>query len=441
MRELLLLCRQKLPSASKLLSQAPDDNQVEYELTVDMPSASSANNNRSLSNGPSSSRTSLDSTGSSLMDAEKTSPSSSVAMAMAGSDDAAERKSCGDGNQLTNGHLMNGVIDTHMTNNINNCDNQTTGYMNHVISPTGNTVFGKEVDGKPKRPTSVHSLHGNELLLVNHKNDDSLSRMSVETNPSSYDQISIASSEDRISESGSAQESTTSSSFIKMRRNSFQSSRSLDRRQTLPSLMQRGRQVNQYKGNSAASFTSSSISSVKRYGNMSGQAGGSRTNVSSLKVKIRRNPSRPNISVKRKSGNRPTTLLLANNPTVKLLKVVLAGNDSLVSQAAKAYAHLQVDEPNLFSGLELEFYHVPLSRASPIHAQFPEMARANVTSNRTQGSGTCLDLPEPMFEQMDFSGNDVHIGRFLAHKDSWYERNLMTAVHHLLRLLPSVSDA
>ncbi len=49
------------------------------------------------------------------------------------------------------------------------------------------------------------------------------------------------------------------------------------------------------------------------------------------------------------------------------------------------------------------------------------------------------ELPEPMFEQVDFSGNDVHMGRFLAHMDSWYERNLMMAVHHLLRLIPSVS--
>ena len=47
--------------------------------------------------------------------------------------------------------------------------------------------------------------------------------------------------------------------------------------------------------------------------------------------------------------------------------------------------------------------------------------------------------PEPMMEQFNTSGNDVHIGRFLAHMDSWYERNLMIAAHHLLRLLPAVS--
>ena len=49
------------------------------------------------------------------------------------------------------------------------------------------------------------------------------------------------------------------------------------------------------------------------------------------------------------------------------------------------------------------------------------------------------DLPEPMLEQLDMSGNDIHIGRFLAHMDSWYERNVMLTVHHTLRLLPSVS--
>lgn len=145
--------------------------------------------------------------------------------------------------------------------------------------------------------------------------------------------------------------------------------------------------------------------------------------------------------MKRSSSNPSSLLPSTTNPATRLVKVMLAGNDRLVSHTAKAYAHLQMDEPNLLSGLELQFYYIPLSRASLIHSQFPELARASLGAGMPGGGGggAFSDLPEPMFEQVDMSGNDVHIGRFLAHMDSWYERNVMMSVHHLLRLIPCVS--
>ncbi len=126
-----------------------------------------------------------------------------------------------------------------------------------------------------------------------------------------------------------------------------------------------------------------------------------------------------------------STLSPLHKPNLKLLKVVLAGNDILVSHAAKAYAYLKCEEANLLGGLEVRFYHVPLSRASSSHELFPE------NSAGSQGNPY---LPEPLSEVFNRGGNDVHIGRFLAHMDSWYERNVMQTIHNLLRLLPPVGQ-
>ena len=116
-------------------------------------------------------------------------------------------------------------------------------------------------------------------------------------------------------------------------------------------------------------------------------------------------------------------------PNLKLLKIVLTGNDILVSHAAKAYAYLRIEEANLFAGLEVRFYHVPLSQVSTTYGQLPGI-----------GTHSHADLPEPMLEPVDRDGSDIHIGRFLGHMDSWYERNVMQTVHHILRLLPPVSE-
>ena len=152
----------------------------------------------------------------------------------------------------------------------------------------------------------------------------------------------------------------------------------------------------------------------------------------SLKVKMRGKPSSTSMSVKKRKRKTSTHVLSpTHKPNLTLLKMVLAGNDTLVSYAARAYAHLKSAEPNLFTSIDVRFYHVPLSRASMIHGFLLEPISAS-------GSGNA-DLPEPFLNVINRSGNDVHIGRFVAHMDSWYERNVMLAVHHLLRLLPCVS--
>lgn len=115
-------------------------------------------------------------------------------------------------------------------------------------------------------------------------------------------------------------------------------------------------------------------------------------------------------------------------PKVRVLKIVLAGNDLLVCHMAKAYAYLLVEEPNLFVGLDVRFYHIPLSTASG--ADWQSVDRIQTPS---------LDTPNAHLEQVNTCGSDVNIGRYMSHLDSWYERNVALAVHHSLRLLPPVS--
>ena len=184
--------------------------------------------------------------------------------------------------------------------------------------------------------------------------------------------------------------------------------------------------------NSTPSIHSSQFSQGSGTSMMRRHTGNMGPNAGSMRVKMRPNPS-ANLSLRQKKVRKTSTGIVSpvHNPNLKVLKVILAGSDLLVCHMAKAYAHLQLEEPNLLSGLEVRFYHIPLSRASMAHWQLPELSLAS------QQAGA--DLPEPMAEQVDTSGNDVHIGRFLAHMDSWYERNVMLTVHHTLRLLPSVS--
>ncbi len=175
-----------------------------------------------------------------------------------------------------------------------------------------------------------------------------------------------------------------------------------------------------------------------RTNSISGGVGGTISPLGGGRVKIRANPS-ATISIKRKQRNSSVALLSPTHKNnLKLVKVVLTGNDVLVSHAAKAYCYLRCEEPNLLNGLDVRFYYVPLSRASLIHSLNSDSAPPTLSSSSSP-SATSSDLPEPMFEQIDTSGNDVHIGRFLSHMDSWYERNVMIATHHLLRLVPCVS--
>ena len=121
----------------------------------------------------------------------------------------------------------------------------------------------------------------------------------------------------------------------------------------------------------------------------------------------------------------------ANSPKLRVLKIMLAGNDQLVCHAAKAYAHLLTEEPNLFTGLDVRFYHVPLSCATTADWMAPE---------RNTATSSGRDSPETVVGELTNScGLDVNIGRFMSHLDSWYERNVALAVHHSLRVLPPIS--
>lgn len=118
-------------------------------------------------------------------------------------------------------------------------------------------------------------------------------------------------------------------------------------------------------------------------------------------------------------------------PKICVLKIVLAGGDLLVCHTAKAYMQLLSEEPNLFNGLDIRFYHVPLSMATGADWQ---------TSERIPNSTGNGDGPETIVGyQLNTCGLDVNIGRYMSHLDSWYERNVALAIHHSLRLLPPVS--
>ena len=111
------------------------------------------------------------------------------------------------------------------------------------------------------------------------------------------------------------------------------------------------------------------------------------------------------------------------------VKILLAGDDYCVSNMAKAYAHLHIKEPNLFSSLDIEFLYIPLSKAV--------IGSGDQTPSTVGG---VMDLPESGCDMGgEESGRDVLIGQYLSHVDSWYEQNVMLAVHNSLRILMNVS--
>ena len=151
-------------------------------------------------------------------------------------------------------------------------------------------------------------------------------------------------------------------------------------------------------------------------------------------VKSRANPSN-SIKLNAKKAQSITASILSHgntNTKVKVLKIVVAADDHVVANVAKAFTHLRIKEPNLFWNLEVEFHYIPLSQASSGWAILNDVCRITQSS-----SG---EPPEPANEnRYQESGGDVLFGRYLAHMDSWYEQNVMLAVHNTLRLLPSVS--
>ena len=456
LRELLIMCRQKLTaleprregSSTSLMDMSGNTSMAGKVVDIKVTSKKKV----TLASVSSSSQTSLDSTGSSSL-ADQDKRGVQPENALSGSDDGEGKKSptspaspsTPDGGAVVaNGHAAH-IVNGHNNEEggvvINGEDRVTTDRIDHVTTTTAITNAGERlsisVTDSPtvkKRPISLYSLEQQHGLEVSSRNG----RDSARNTPQPHDRLSLT-SEDRISDSGSA-------SPASMRRQQRTSSpRELIRRQTCPSGM--------YPGGVKRSSTisSPSPSGSRRYAKTSvphpTNSLPARTHSISGKVKIRRNPSAAaRMSTKRRASSHKSHIAgTTTSPTNRLVKVLLTGNDNLVSHVAKAYAHLRLGEPNLLSGMELRFYHVPLSRASLIHTQFSDLARSSLAGQHGGGGGGggagTSDLPEPMFEQINLSGNDVHIGRFMAHMDSWYERNVMMAVHHLLRLIPSVSSS
>jgi len=413
------------------------------------PAASAASSGE-LANCPSSSRTSLDSTGSSSVGvadgiSDAASGMSEVGVVLGGPE-AITEDGRGD-NSKSSHHYMNGSGTTsdgnYVVNSMSNGHGETSAGGRSSVMSAESGSRKVSVDSSSAGSSNGDHYRGRPMTLQGlEKNDDVASKLSTDTTPS-VDKVSITSSE-----SGSTSETiftppSPSPSQTRGVAASPVGRPPIGRRQTCPTGMQHVRNSALMKasasGNFSSSFTTgSSPSNTKRYTNVSSAMSARPQSANMQKgVKLRRNTSRASMTIPKKTRNRRSNQPAAINPATKVIKVVLAGNDFLVSHAAKAYAYLQVEEPNLLSGMELRFYHVPLSRASVIHSRFPDAAYATNlmgTSSYLQG-----ELPEPMSEQIDFSGNDVHLGRFLSHMDSWYERNLMMAVHHLLRLIPSVS--
>ncbi|XP_065188838.1 uncharacterized protein LOC135819539 isoform X2 [Sycon ciliatum] len=140
-----------------------------------------------------------------------------------------------------------------------------------------------------------------------------------------------------------------------------------------------------------------------------------------------------------------------------IVKVMFAGDDRTVRLVSQAYVQLRRKFKFLFEGLDVKFYYVPLSSAGgggglvdtvPIQvggvAQLPRRFHlyegATISSSRTAGTPelltSLLDLESSGSDELPQNGGDVWFGRFLAHLDGWYERNLMLSVHGSLRVLP-----
>lgn len=153
----------------------------------------------------------------------------------------------------------------------------------------------------------------------------------------------------------------------------------------------------------------------------------------SPRVKIRANPSTMNtLRVPRRQQSNNTAILTNDKTKVKMLKIILAGDDGIISGMAKAFAYLRVKEPTLFLNLNFDFYYVPLSRASSGWAG----------SHSATPGAVLYEPPQPALEEgREELGNDIQVGRYLGHMDSWYEMNVMLAIHNTLGLIPDVSYA
>jgi hypothetical protein len=151
----------------------------------------------------------------------------------------------------------------------------------------------------------------------------------------------------------------------------------------------------------------------------------------SVRVKQRSTASSDSVKLKgRRNQSLASTVFGGGNSCGRVLKFIIVGDDEMLSNTAKAFTFLRCAEPNLFWNLEIQFNYIPLSQGSSGYA----------TLNGAS-SGLLCELPEPANElKCKQLAGDVLIGRFLAHMDSWYEQNIMLAVHNTLRLIPNDSS-
>ena len=246
-----------------------------------------------------------------------------------------------------------------------------------------------------------------------------------EASPNSSDEIFDNSSQASSQETEQQHLSPDHSSQVRSRAKSFQ----FIRRKTVPANINKHMSTISTDSSSSTSVispTPSFVRSRKGYTNVAGTP----LNIAPI-GSVRLSGRRPSMAVaQRKKGPLAGagSPVHSSMPKVRVLKIVLAGGDLLVCHMSKAYAYLLAEEPNLFVGLDIRFYHVPLTTASGADWQIPE-----------RNATTTSDLPEIHLEQLKTCASDVNIGRYMSHLDSWYERNVALAVHHSLRLLPGVS--
>ena len=88
------------------------------------------------------------------------------------------------------------------------------------------------------------------------------------------------------------------------------------------------------------------------------------------------------------------------------------------------------DEPALFTNLEVRFYYIPLSVTTFVSSAEDRSALKKKDN-----------MPEFLSEasQNSILGEDVWLACYLSQFDSWYERNVLLAVHKALRIIPAVS--
>ena len=365
------------------------------------------------------SQTSMDSTGSSHMDTESSRATTTDLPLRGGEGGGREVGTAGNAVVQTNGHCE----EEEEEEEEESCDN-------HVASPDSGHVTSPDPASSFSPPPAL-----DEMLHIKKKRSNSteIAPSSLHSREQNGDQSSPNLSDEVFNQSTNKQGSPSSSDQSSPQGQGRGETARLIRRKTVPAkLHPQSSPRNRGTRTSVISHAPSYGTSRKGYTNVAGTPTIplSAVPLGSKLLSVRRG----SMSLPKKKKMVPLvgtgSPIHTNSPKLRVLKVVLAGNDQLVCHAGKAYAHLLTEEPNLLSGLDVRFYHVPLSAATTADWSIPE--RNTATNGR--------DSPDTLVgEQPNSCGFDVCIGRYMSHLDSWYERNVALAVHHSLRLLPPIT--